>query len=120
VPWSAEAAEVLATARASERDLHDYRAQVNSGAAQLWQFPHTKPTYLLIRLERYSNGDQDLVLVAGAGINTRAVIQWASDLAHRNNLNLRAHITRPGFVRLLQNNGWHQSEIVMRREHGQQ
>lgn len=117
--WTADAERDLATARATAADLIEWRESVSQGTAQLWRLTGDSISHLLTRVETYRDGSRELVLVAGAGKNARAAIAWVTQLADRHGLPLRAHITRPGLRRIFQNNGWHQSEIIMRRGNGQ-
>ncbi|WP_342632493.1 hypothetical protein [Marinobacter alkaliphilus] len=119
VAWNRQAAEALALARATPADLDEWRQEVAEGLAQLWQITGESTGYLLTRVEQDRAGRRELVLVAGAGNNARAVIAWAGDLADRHGLDMRTHIERRGLERLYQRAGWHRSEIVMRRNYGQ-
>lgn len=115
VAWSQEAAEYLGKARATAADLEEWRNQEASGEAQLWRFSGDFTSYLLTRVEEDSAGRLEMVLVAGAGENARAVIAWATDLARAHQISsIRTHINRPGLRRIYETAGWHLAEWVMR------
>lgn len=120
IAWGPLASKALARARASKGDLEQWRQEVERGEAQLWRIDGEAVGYLLTRVERYHNGEDELVLVAGAGTNCRPLIAWAMQLAATHGVrSIRTHITRPGLQRIYENLGWHLAERVMRFEHGQ-
>jgi hypothetical protein len=120
IDWNPEAERALKKANASKGDLQAWRAEVDSGQAQLWQVAGDSVGYLLTRVERYPNGEDELVLVAGAGTNCRPLISWAMKLAASHGIrSIRTHIKRPGLQRIYESLGWHLSERVMRFANGQ-
>lgn len=115
VAWSPEAGASLARARATEADLAAYRADVEAGQAQLWQIPGDPVSYVLTRVERDSAGALELVIVAGAGQNAAATIEWFTRLARAQRIpSIRAHINRPGLARIFEQQGYTLDEWIMR------
>lgn len=120
VKWSPDVARALKRANASKGDLITWRREIDSGEAQLWHLAGDAQGYLMTRVERYANGEDELVLVAGAGCNARPAITWAMKLAADHGIrSIRTHIKRPGLQRIYENFGWELAERVMRFTNGQ-
>lgn len=115
ISWTEEAGRFLATARATPADLAQWQEDVQAGTAQLWQFSGDFKSYVLTRVEEYHGGQLEMVIVAGAGKNSREVIAWVTKLAKDHGIpTIRAHINRPGLCRIFQKQGYHLDEWVMR------
>jgi len=113
--WTRAAGEALATARATPADLDAYRADVESGQAQLWEIPGDPVSYVLTRVEQDTAGNLELVIVAGAGQNAAETIEWFNELASKAGIpSIRAHINRPGLARIFERQGYTLDEWVMR------
>lgn len=120
VAWGPEASAALKRANASKGDMQQWRADVDAGTAQLWHIAGDANGYLLTRVETYANGEDELVLVAGAGTNCRPLIAWAMKLAEQHGIrSIRTHIKRRGLQRIYESFGWELAERVMRFAHGQ-
>lgn len=115
VIWNPVAEKALKKARATKADLSNWKQEVSEGTAQLWQVSGDSVGYLLTRVETYAGGEDEMVLVAGAGTNCRPLITWAMNLARSHGIrSIRTHITRPGLQRIYENLGWQLAERVMR------
>lgn len=112
--WSAEADHGLRVAAGSDAVLSEARDAVRTGRAQLWRVSGlVRSTYLVTRVEHTPTG-RELVLWLGQGCSSKRVIKWAVQLATEHGIEqLRAHVTRPGLVRIFERLGWHKTEWVM-------
>lgn len=120
--WSQQAAASLQRARMTPADLEHCRQDVAEGTAQLWRIPGEPVSYVITRVEEDAAGNQEMVIVAGAGKNAAETIGFFTELASRNQIpSIRAHINRPGLQRIFERQGYHLSEWIMRANtHGRQ
>ena len=115
ITWTKEAGEALAQARATPADLAVYRADTESGTAQLWRIGGAKVSYVLTRVEQDQSGARELVIVAGAGQKAAHTIRWFTELAAGAGIEtIRAHINRPGLQRMFEASGFKLEEWIMR------
>lgn len=114
VDWSEAAALALLAAAGSKADLKEVEAEVKSGEAQLWQASGSSDGFIVIRLEETPGGRLELVLVLGAGIGARAVIEQTKQWARQLNAEcIRTHVTRPGLERIYRHLAFERAEVVM-------
>lgn len=104
--WCSEAERELM--RAAHGDMAAIRADVESGAAVLWQGAGSSPGWIVTREE----GDE-LVIVAGVGRNARPVLEFIRDQAAAAGMTVRTHIKRPGLQRMYERLGFTERERVM-------
>jgi hypothetical protein len=89
--------------------------EIETETAELWEH---ETGYVITRLERdIYTGEYELVIVAGAGSDLKGVVTWWCDFADENNLNLRIHSEKPGFLRMLKPLGFHAAETIYKRGH---
>ncbi|WP_155845392.1 hypothetical protein [Chitinilyticum aquatile] len=103
--------------------LDEFRHWVESRAAVLFDF-HAAGRRIgcaLVSAEQ-SNGHNQAVIIAGCSRATLPELRGAMRLLIEQLKgfdSIRTHVSRPGLVRLWGGLGFQQTEVVMRREHGQ-
>lgn len=115
IDWNDEAEAGLEIAARSAEEMELIKADVKARKAQLWQMDGLeKPTYLVTRVERQSNGQRVLVLVVCQGSDADTIIPWCQHLAEDSGIKrMRAHIQRDGLVRKFERHGWTKKETVI-------
>lgn len=112
--WNDEAGAELAPALGA--DIEIVREQVQTGDARLYRVQGYG--WIVLRVERAGTGPE-LVLVAGAGQGLRDVVPALVRLARDNGCNsVRAHVERPGMIRLMAGCGFEAVHTVMRASCG--
>jgi hypothetical protein len=112
--WSDFAERALV--RVEGLGIVDVKREVEEGVSQLWHCIGSdgRGGYVVTRLERRPSG-LEWVLVAGVGRGFYEFAQVFIDVARQAGVQVRAHVNRPGMVRMYQRIGFGVSEYVMRR-----
>lgn len=104
--WSEEAETLLMPA--AYGDMPVVRAEVLRGVSVLWQVSGCSVGYLVTRQE-----GNELVLVLGAGTNSRPLLRHVLERAKAAGLTVRTHIRREGLKRIYERLGFSLREYVM-------
>lgn len=104
--WSQDAEAVLMPA--AYGDMPAVRAEVVQGLAVLWRVTGCSNGYLVTRQE-----ENELVLVLGAGTNSRPLLRHVLEQAKAAGLTVRTHIRREGLKRIYERMGFSLREYVM-------
>jgi hypothetical protein len=109
--------------RGIEASSSSYRNAVESGNAILFEavFNYTVKGCVLIRIEQFENGNKEVVIVACGGKLTLAELRETMRqliFICRKFESIRTHVQRPALIRVWQNMGFKQDEVVMRLKNG--
>ena len=112
-PWNDFAERAIA--RIEGACVVDIRREVQIGRSQLWHCSRNrKHGYVVTRLEQRESG-REWVLVAGVGKGFHEFVPFFIAAAAQVGLPLRAHVSRPGLVRMYARHGFRVSEQVVRK-----
>jgi hypothetical protein len=113
-PWNDFAERALV--RVEGLGIVDVKREVLEGVSQLWHCTDADGNggYVVTRLERRPSG-LEWVMVAGVGCGFHKFAQVFIDTALQMGVPVRAHVNRPGMVRMYDRIGFRVSEYVLRR-----
>lgn len=112
-PWNDFAERALV--RVEGLGIVDVKREVEEGISQLWHCTGDDGSggYVVTRLEQRPSG-REWVLVAGVGRGFRQFAPLFLNAAREAGVRIRAHVNRPGMVRMYDRLGFHISEYVLR------
>lgn len=111
IAWDSQAEKKLESALMD--DSIQIKYEVENRIAELWLID--KVSYLVTRVEHSADNKRELVLVAGAGKNAAAVIEYFKNKAKENSINsIRLHSNKKGMKRLIEKTGLKPIETVYR------
>jgi hypothetical protein len=113
-PWNDFAQRALE--RVEGLGVIDVSREVREGVSQLWHCtdPDGSNGYVVTRLEQRPSGIE-WVFVAGVGRGFYKFVQVFIDAAAAAGVPIRAHVHRPGMVRMYDRIGFKVSEYVLRK-----
>lgn len=116
VTWCDQADQAFASHPDTADDLASIRSDVIDDQAQLWRFTGPADMWLVTRLERYANGDRELVLVNAIGSNSRLVLSVCDRMARQAGAqSLRAHLKNPALMRIFRARGWYPDRTIYKK-----
>lgn len=113
-PWNDFAERALF--RVEGLGVLDVKREVEEGISQLWHCTDADGSggYVVTRLERRPSG-VEWVLLAGVGRGFHKFAPLFVNAAAEAGVQVRAHVSRPGMVRMYDRIGFRVSEYVLRR-----
>ena len=113
-PWNDFAERALV--RVEGLGIVDVKREVEEGISQLWHCTDADGSggYVVTRMEQRPSG-REWVLVAGVGRGFHKFVQIFIHAAQEAGVSIRAHVHRPGMVRMYDRVGFQVSEYVLRR-----
>lgn len=113
-PWNDFAERALE--RVEGLGIVDVKREVVEGVSQLWHCTDADGSngYVVTRLEQRESG-REWVWLAGVGRGFYKFVPFFLEAARQAGVPIRAHVNRPGMVRMYDRIGFRVSEYVLRR-----